>query len=312
MKSLLKYSGGKMWAAKLFGDELACYLNRNKGTYIEPFVGGGSMFFHVNGPDYTQAPYGRKVLNDTVPALMNFYDVLAQSPDGLAYSLAALRAHGVDKEAYLRIRAVHADTAVMEAARFLYLNRAGFNGLYRENADGEFNVPYGYGDASFPKLDAIHEASSVLGNVELFCGDFEPIIAQAGEHDLVYVDPPYAPLPNKKGFVNYAKGGFSAADQERLAAALYHASERGAAIVAHNNDTELVRYLYGEWCTLTPVFERRAGNSAVGKRSERAPCLVITQGIDLALDLHGSTLDPRKELEVALPNPEGLSEPRAV
>ena len=240
----------------------------------------------------------KMILSDSMGPLIEFYQVLQNHPAELSYALAELRMYGIDKESYLKIRAVDADTPIMRAARFLYLNKVGFNGLHRENSKGKFNVPYGDGDPTFPSRDEIQEAAKALKYAYLGAGDFEKTLILACSNDIVVADPPYHTT-----FTNYNKGGFSEDDQERLATALYHASERGAAVIAHNHDTSLVRYLYGEWATITPVQEARRGNSDPTKRGERAQCVVITKGIDLGLP---PPLDPGTKPVLPFNGPEEI------
>jgi DNA adenine methylase len=231
------------------------------------------------------------ILTDLIDPLIEFYTAVRDTPGELAWATSALAIPGVGPENYYHVRDLEPATPIERAARFFFLNRLCFNGVYRENAKGDYNVPYGDAihrksiagrssrdaiESLFPNREKIQKVSDALKGSILAAADFEEVIAEAGAGDLVYCDPPYHTT-----FTAYNKGGFSEADQERLAVSLYHASERGAAIVAHNHDTEKVRWWYEEWTTIVETNEKRSVNSDVTKRNERAPCVLITKGISL-------------------------------
>ena len=272
---LLKWAGAKNWCADAFAPIFRTYLESG-GYYIEPFVGSGSM--HLA----TQAPLA--VLGDTLEPLMEMHAVVRDTPGEFAWGLSGLCVRGVDEETYYWVRDESPrDTAVQRAARLLYLNRLDFNGLYRENKKGEFNVPYGGAcyrksiigrsardaiGALFPNREKIEHVSLALKTAELYTGDFAALVENASAGDLIYADPPYSGT-----FAQYAAGGFDDADQERLAVALAEAHFRGAVVVAHNALTDHVKYLYGEWCHMIYVNERRAIAADGDKRGD-APCVV--------------------------------------
>jgi DNA adenine methylase len=253
------------------------FLEESGGYFVEPFAGSSAMLLAVQ-PE-------RAVLGDVLEPLMEFYSVVRDDPGGLAWNLSSLAILGVDKESYLRVRDMRPETPVGRAARFFFLNRTSFNGLYRENKNGDFNVPWGDAtyrksiigrsardaiESLFPNREKIQQVSDALKRVEvLHAGDFSVLIDAAGAGDLIYVDSPYSGT-----FANYASGGFGPADQERLAEALYLATERGAVVVAHNALTDQVKYLYLEWCGIIEVNEKRS-IAANGSRRQPAPCAVM-------------------------------------
>lgn len=229
-------------------------------------------------------------LSDVVEPLIEFYTVIRDDPGGLAWNLSSLAILGVDEESYYRIRDMRPDKAVGRAARLFYLNRTGFNGLYRENKKGDFNVPYGDAvrrasvigrsardaiESLFPNREKIEHASRALKGAELMACDFEEPIAVAGAGDLVFADSPYDGV-----FDGYSKNRFGADDQVRLAAALRAAHERGAAIAATNADTEEIRRLYA-WATIDDVREQRRISNTAAEKRPRAACVLITAGLDL-------------------------------
>lgn len=276
-KPLLKWVGGKRSFVPMLADGIRSYLEKSKGTYIEPFIGGGAMAFALGLPKMS--------LSDKNGWLMEFYAVVRDNPEGLSAALRGLTlSPGIHKEAYLEVRETEFDDPITQAAKLLYLNKLCFNGLFRVNKSGQFNVPYG--DAReklsveelcksglstiFPNKERIAGASETLKDAYLSAGDFEGVIGHADDGDFLYIDPPY-----DETYGNYTPGGFTSTDQHRLAVALYKADKRGAKIVLHNSNTKKIHYFYHEWLDIFPVEERRAINVDVQNRSG-AKCLVAT------------------------------------
>jgi len=234
------------------------------GRYIEPFLGGGAIALDLGLPNM--------LLGDNCQPLITTYFAIRKSPSAVAWALKSLVDRGTDKESYLRVRAEESRSPVIAAARFLYLNRFGFNGLYRENRKGKFNVPHG-GDrssASVPDVEALTAVSNALKGAELRLADFRETIAAARAGDVVYADSPYYDT-----FSGYTAGGFADEEHVALAAALYAAHERGAAVIASNSDHERVRELYS-WAFVTPVHERHAVGATAERRGLRPAVLIVS------------------------------------
>ncbi|MBP8807061.1 MAG: DNA adenine methylase [Kofleriaceae bacterium] len=234
---IIKWVGGK---TKLL-PELATRLPQGYRRYYEPFAGGAALFFHL-GP--TAA-----VLSDRNADLIGMYRAVAADPDGVLRRLALHRdAHGT--EHYYQTRARWNDRAVSwsvldRAATFIYLNRTCFNGLWRVNKGGGFNVPMGrYKNPAIYDAETIGRASAVLRGATLLCGDYRDAVADAGPGDLVYFDPPYDPVTTTANFTAYTGDGFSRDDQATLANTVRELAERGCAVVLSNSDTPLIRSLY--------------------------------------------------------------------
>lgn len=279
--SLLKWAGGKKWFAPDAAPAFSDYLEKSGGRYFEPFFGTGIVGMQVSKKV-------ERFFTDKLEPLIEFHQTVRDHPGELAYGLSALALRGIDKENYYWVRDEYRpDYAVGRAARFLFLNRLSFNGLYRENKKGQFNVPYG--DASdrksivglsasdaitslFPAREKIQYAHNALQGAVIEAADFQEVIEEAKEGDLVYCDPPYFDT-----FSNYQKDGFGEDAQERLAEALYYASERGAAVIAHNSLNEKVRYWYGDWCDIAEIQEKRS-ISAKGSSRQKASCALISNG----------------------------------
>lgn len=231
MLPFLKWAGGKRW---LVTPEFLANLPPHN-RYIEPFLGGGASFFAL-GPDDA-------LICDVNPELITAYEVVRDSPKDL-YNVLVEFQESHSSELYYKIRGEIPDDKVRKAARTLYLNRTCWNGLYRLNKKGEFNVPIGTKTQIVLPTDNFLMASEMISRAELLCCDFEVAVDMAGDGDFIFVDPPYTVKHNMNGFVKYNESIFSWDDQVRLKDALVRASERGARYVLTNADHESVRHLY--------------------------------------------------------------------
>jgi DNA adenine methylase len=250
----LKWPGGKRWAASHIAGAVR---RRLENKYFEPFLGGGAVFFCL-------CPR-RALLSDINGDLINIYRMIRDHPNEV---IEKLRVLPVSRAEYYRIRASEPSEPALRAARFLYLNRTAFGGMYRLNRAGKFNVPYGGGEREPSVLwqrDILKEASAALKNAELREADFETALEQAGPGDVVYCDPTYTVTHDQDGFVRYNNRNFSWADQERLAKAASRASRRNATIMISNAHHREIRRLYrtatfetlARFSTLCPDPSRR-------------------------------------------------------
>jgi DNA adenine methylase len=231
VKPFLKWAGGKRW---LFDSSFVSSLPTFQ-RYVEPFVGGGAGFFKLKP--------GKAILSDLNPDVIEIYRVVRDQPKELA---GALRVHheSHDRNYYYDIRGAVPDTKLERAARTLYLNRTCWNGLYRVNRQGKFNVPIGTKIKVLDEDEDFSAYSKILIGAELMCCDFADTIDRCGEGDLLFVDPPYTVKHNFNGFVKYNESIFTWSDQVRLAAKLREAAIRGADVVMTNADHPSVRTLY--------------------------------------------------------------------
>jgi DNA adenine methylase len=230
----LKWAGGKGQLLRQY----APLIPRHE-RYFEPFLGGGAMFFSL-------CP-SSAVLSDSNPRLIATYRVVRDDLDALLPWLARFReAHS--ETSYYAVRARYnegAGTVAERAAMFIYLNKTGFNGLYRVNARGGFNVPYGrYRNPSVFDVDVLGRASAALQRADLRHGDFADALRDAARGDFVYLDPPYHPLSATASFTSYTSDAFDETQQERLAALYRDLDGRGCRVMLSNSDTPLVRKLY--------------------------------------------------------------------
>lgn len=230
----LKWAGGKRW----FVYNHAELLPAEYKNYIEPFLGAGAVFFH-------QTPQ-KAILGDLNIDLINAYIAIKESWEELEASLLDhYIQHCKNPDYYYYwLRAEVPCDSVKRASRLIYLNRTCFNGIYRVNRQGHFNVPKGTKDKVIIETDDFKSISKLLANVELLASDFEILIDRATEGDFVFCDPPYTVRHNYNGFRKYNEILFSWADQERLAQALIRAALRGVKVVCTNANHQSVRDLY--------------------------------------------------------------------
>ena len=267
MRPLLKWAGGKRSLIRRIMDLFpGDYRDRR---YHEPFFGGGAVFFHVEP--------GRGSINDINPRLMNFYRVVRDRPDELIEEASGYRYD--EGEYYLRRETFNSEglSEVEYAALLLYLNKTAYNGLFRVNSRGEFNVPFGrYVDPTIVKPRSIARASRLLRNVEIRSEGFDYILDVAEKGDLCYLDPPYHPASETANFTDYASSGFKMGDQERLRDICAELDGRGVAFVLSNSDTGLVRELYGGVPDLRVVSfkTRRMISSKVSSRGSGYDLLI--------------------------------------
>jgi DNA adenine methylase len=231
LRPFLRWPGGKRWLVQLYPELIPTGFTR----YIEPFLGSGAVYFHLRP--------STALLSDTNPDLITAFIGIRDHPAEVYEHLVAHHNdHG--KEHYYRTRATMPAGLPARAARIIYLNRTCFNGVYRVNRKGEFNVPIGDRDSVLLDTDDFAGLSALLRTAEIACGSFEEAIDRAGHGDLVYADPPYTVRHNNNGFIKYNEKLFSWDDQELLAKVLARAAERGAQILATNAAHESVRSLY--------------------------------------------------------------------
>lgn len=203
MKPFLRWAGSKRQLLPV----LSGYWSSDFKRYLEPFLGSGSLFFHLRP--------GRAILGDINSDLMSTYEQVRDNLEEVLFELSRMQK---GKDEYYRIRSIDTSSLTLpqHAARFIYLNCFAFNGLYRTNRRGEFNVPYG-GEKSgnFPKRELLTACSKALQDASLISGDFEVVLSQARTGDFVYLDPPYS-VKARRVFNEYDPSGFGTRDLQRL------------------------------------------------------------------------------------------------
>jgi DNA adenine methylase len=276
MMPFLKWAGGKRWLVSQH-DTL---FRQGAKRYIEPFLGSGAVFFYMQPRS--------AILSDLNTELVSAYQALRDAPLKVKrHLLMHHRMHSVDH--YYRVRQQTPRTVATRAARFIYLNRTCFNGLYRVNLQGVFNVPKGTKDKVVLPSDDFSGVSALLRTTDLAACDFSDTISRAKSGDFLYIDPPYTARHNNNNFLKYNERIFSWADQKRLAACLAEAAKRGASILLSNADHTCIHELYRAACwqrLAVGRFSRLASSSEYRKRTTE---VIISN----YLNKNGEQEDPR-------------------
>lgn len=241
-------------------------------TYFEPFVGGGAVFFALAN----ERRFERAVLGDVNGDLINAYVQLRDDLPGVVRHLRTHVAKNCESHFYEQRGYPLNRRGSAPAARFIYLLKTSFNGLWRVNLSGEPNAPWGY--YKNPKIldvPGLKAVSAALQGVEIIEGDFAPLMARARVGDAAYLDPPYLPVSKTANFTSYSSGGFGVADAERLAKLAKAAAVRGAHVLLSNADTAETRRIFGEVSgKIDKVSARRHVNSNGAKRGAVGELLV--------------------------------------
>jgi DNA adenine methylase len=260
-RPFLKWVGGKGQLLEQFRD----LLPGKVGRYFEPFLGGGALFF-------ARAPR-RAVLADVNEELVDCYRAIKDSVEDV---ICALLEHKYDKDHYyeVRLRGPESLSLPRRAARTIFLNRSGYNGLYRVNSSGRFNVPFGrHANPTLCDASNLRACSKALQGVELVCSDFAAAVRAANAGDFVYFDPPYVPVSATASFTQYAAGRFGWPEQQELARVFAKLAGRGVSVMLSNSDTPEVRGLYAGF-RIDRVAAARSVNSKPDRRGKVAEIVV--------------------------------------
>lgn len=262
MKPFIKWAGGKRWLT----DHELLVRPTFSGKYIEPFLGGAAMYFHLR-------PIA-SVLSDLNSRLIETYQAIRANPLPCQELLKEHHERHC-KDYYYEVRDTEFASLPDRAAQFLYLNRTCWNGLYRENLAGKFNVPIGTKSLVFDPNEDFSAISALLQNAEISCGDFEITMDKAEEGDFVFCDPPYTTAHNMNGFVKYNQHIFSWDDQVRLRDAASRAMERGATVVVTNADHPSLHSLYANAGKIN-VVQRSSVISGISKGRRMTSEILVT------------------------------------
>jgi DNA adenine methylase len=271
VQPFLKWAGGK----RQLLPEIRRLIPKTFKSYFEPFLGGGAVFFSLQ-PKVA-------MVNDLNTDLINCYKVIRNSPDGL---LEALSSHQNTSNYYYRIRELDRSlefeflSEIERAARLIYLNKTCFNGLFRVNSQGHFNVPFGsYKNPVYADPAVIHAVSNYLrtSNITFASQDFAEAVSGAKRGDFVYFDPPYDPVSDTSSFTGYNLHGFGRSEQKRLKDICDPLVTRGVKVLISNSDTPFVRALFGDSrYNINAVKARRNINSVGSARGEISELLITS------------------------------------
>lgn len=254
-KPVVKWAGGKGQMLNVLETAMPQHFNR----YIEPFIGGGALFFELSPEN--------AIISDANKELINMYKAIADDVDGV---ISELKKYRYDKDLYYQVRAMDPTkmTSTAAAARMLYLNHTGFNGLYRVNKKGQFNVPFGrYKNPKILDEDNLRAASELLKKTTILAGDYLDVLKMyARPGDLIFLDPPYVPVSKYSDFKRYTSDQFNEEDQKKLAQEVDRLYNLGCYVMLTNSNHPMVTDLYGKYDIQT-FKTRRAINSKANKRT---------------------------------------------
>jgi DNA adenine methylase len=270
-RSFLKWAGGKR---QLLSDILPMVPDFQ--NYVEPFLGGGAVFFALS----SARPGFRAILGDSNAPLIQTYRVVMDNPAALVDLLFKHELeYNADPEGfYYSLRDQKPSDSLSTAARFIALNRTCYNGLYRVNSKGEFNVPMGrYRNPKICNRDVLVQSSAALRGCRalLLNEDYERVASLASKGDFVYLDPPFAPESRTANFVGYTSSGFGEREQQRLAKVFHMLDGKGCNVLLSNSDTPVVRDLYSGFSSTTArVPALRSINSVGARRTSHSELLI--------------------------------------
>jgi DNA adenine methylase len=272
-RPFLKWAGGKK---QLLGAFLPLFPRVAPVTgYHEPFLGSGAVFFHIKA----QLGFRRCTLSDNNADLIAAFSAVRNDADQVIAALERHRAQH-NEEYFYQVRAIDPDrlaamSEVERGARLIYLNKTCFNGLYRVNSRGLFNVPMGrYANPGICDPDLIRGASAALRQVSLSAGEFSSVLKRARPGDMVYFDPPYDPVSTTSYFTAYTKAAFGEVQQRDLARVYRDLDARGCRVMLSNSDTPFVRQLYQGY-DVRKLMARRLINSKSDRRGQVAEVVVL-------------------------------------
>jgi len=270
-RPFLKWAGGK---GRLI-EQYKAFFPPKFHNYYEPFLGGGAIFFHLHDRCH------HAVLADLNEELVNVYRCVRDDVEAM---IEILHQHQLRHchDYYYAVRAkTQLRSPLYRAARLIYLNKTCFNGLYRENSKGHFNVPMGrYKKPKVCDASTLKQASAALQRTELVCEAFTAVLNRAHQsQDFVYFDPPYHPISATSSFTSYSRYGFHAEDQERLQQTFAELADRGVKVMLSNSDCAFIRHLYRDFY-IYKIEAARAINSNARRRGKISELVITSYSID--------------------------------
>lgn len=259
IKPFLRWAGGKTWLTK----EIDNYLPDSFNNYFEPFIGGGSIYINLKSRNIIQ---NYSYLSDINKDLINAYRIIKKYPKELVEDLEK---HRNESDYYYKMRSAIFANPIEQASRFIYLNRTSFNGIYRENMNGIYNVPYGNKHyAELFDTENILELSSLFKKSYFSIGDFKQKLNKIQPRDLVFIDPPYTVAHGNNGFIKYNQKIFSWKDQIRLNEFIGFIKEKGAYFIMTNAYHESILELFSDHGDISVLSRYSVVGGKMAKREK--------------------------------------------
>jgi DNA adenine methylase len=257
----LKWAGGKTQLLPVILQHVPFHFD----TYIEPFLGGGALFFELQPR--------KAVLADSNAELINCYTMVRDRVEDI---IAELSSYSYSEEFYYELRSQEPQDPILRAARLIYLNRTCYNGLYRVNKKGQFNVPFGkYHNPVICDTERLRAASAALQHAELYCSDYREALRNfAKPGDFIYIDPPYHPVSQYSDFKRYTAEFFYEEDQLTLAQKVKELAEQGSYVLVSNSYCDFILNIYRDF-QIIEVSAKRNINKDPQKRGDVKEVLVV-------------------------------------
>ena len=270
-KPFVKWAGGKRQLISVIDRHIPLEF----GTYFEPFLGGGAVLLHL----LAKNPGIRCKASDLNSDLVLSYVTIRDKVEDLIESLKvhAKNYHKNPDSYYYGVRDSEPTNQIDKVSRMLFLNRTCFNGLYRVNSKGKFNVPLGrYSNPNIVNEENLHSVSHVLQSkkIQIICRDFTAVLSDAKKDDFVYFDPPYQPVSNTANFTSYTRRDFTYEDLAKLVEISEKLSDRGCNVLHSNSNSKEVRDLFSKDWKIIEVAANRAINSDSTKRTGQKELLI--------------------------------------
>lgn len=277
-RPFIKWAGGKTQLVDELVDRLPVVFN----NYHEPFLGGGALFFNL----YREGKIKHARISDLNSELIDVYCAIRNKRTAVINELSK---YPHDEEFYYQLRSKNPSelSLPVRAARMIYMNKTGYNGLYRVNKSGGFNVPFGrYKNPKYLDKENLQAVSSALQNVDIHNASFETVLDYAKEGDLVYFDPPYVPVSQTSNFISYQADGFSINDQRRLRDICIELTKRNVYIILSNSDTQTVRDLFSSYTfEISEVLANRSINCNSNRRGKMTELIVTNYPTERVIQL---------------------------
>lgn len=282
----LKWAGGKRKLTNLLISAFPDDFDARRNKFFEPFLGGGALTFALGNPNGEIYVPGKNLfINDSNPDLVNTYKVIRDDVESLIKELRKFEKLN-NSESFYQIRSMNYEDEIQKAARFIYLNKTCFNGLWRVNSKGLFNVPYGrYINPNILDITNLKLCSTRLQSAKISHSSFNKAVAKASKGDVVYFDPPYIPLTKTAAFSQYAKEDFGIADQKLLAETIADLTSRGVRVILSNSDTPLTREIFGKYLKLRQILVARTISARASNRKSVHEVIGVNYPLSRDVDL---------------------------
>lgn len=263
----LRWAGGKTWLVKLVNNGLNI---KSFSSYHEPFVGGGAMLFHLQPK--------KAYISDTNVQLMRTYEMVR---DNVSDIINIISNYGRDEQAYYQVRGIKSNDPIEQAAQFIYLNLMSYNGIYRVNLKGEYNVPWGKRIHYTFDYDNLRKVSVYLQKVHIQAMDFGDSIKSVRKNTLVFLDPPYTHSKIENRFIKYNQKIFTLEDQKRLSIMIDTIKSRGAYYILTNADHEVIKEVFDKNDRIIPLSRKSTIGGMNAQRGQYEECIFTNTNLKI-------------------------------